>query len=370
MSTSRKSKLGRSSGRAATPSNTLLVIVLDVSPLAWGERDVKRTALDRSRAADGKGSARPCLLEEVLDAVQAFGNAVHSTARNVGLLVSAVADNETAVVYPRKNHLAQWLAYPESYTPDIRRLKEDLVTGVSELVARTLAKQQERQKSRLNADPDSRQAAMAAAFSSALCIMNRLFVAAHAGGVSALHHEHYLDRVDDQGVVALMSNKKKGSTATTNAPNYKSAWSPRILLIQASEDRARDYNAVMNCAFACNKNQIVVDGCYLPKSKEESSAFLEQVCDLTGGVYSAPSGMSQIGGCLTEVLFSVFLSPLSIRPVLHLPALNQVDFRARCFETGAMVDTAFVCNQCLSIFHNKPTGLCPTCQAKIVEGNS
>ena len=361
MSSSKKAS------KRASPSNTLLVLVLDVSPLAWGDRDFKRTASDRARAAAGKGSVGPAVLEEVLDAVQAFSNAVLSLERDACPIISCVAGNETAVVYPRKNHLAQWLSHPESYTPDTRRIKEDLIKGVAELVARTVAQSDQQ----TNVDPVTRQAAMAAAFSAALCVINRLFLAAQSGGVSALHNEHYLDRVDDQGVVALMKN---GSSSSNNDNSNKkiSAWSPRILLIQASEDRARDYNAFMNCAFAANKNNITVDGCFLSDSATSSSAFLEQVCDLTGGVFSAPSGMAQIGGALTEVLLSIFLAPLNTRPSLHLPALNKVDFRARCFETASTVDRAYVCNQCLSIFRHKPTtsgssgGYCPTCQAKIL----
>jgi transcription initiation factor TFIIH subunit 3 len=55
------------------------------------------------------------------------------------------------------------------------------------------------------------------------------------------------------------------------------------------------------------------------------------------------------------------------RKDLHLPALNKVDFRARCFETGKMVDKAFCCNQCLSVFSLKPKNRCPTCQATIAD---
>jgi len=99
-----------------------------------------------------------------------------------------------------------------------------------------------------------------------------------------------------------------------------------------------------------------------------SSAFLEQACDLTGGVFLAPSGAAQVGGALTEVVYSVFLPPLGCRPSMNLPTLNKVDFRARCFETAEIVDMAYVCNQCLSIFSNKPkAGHCPTCSAKIID---
>lgn len=341
--------MGRSK-RSHNESHSLTVVVLDVSPAAWGQRDLQRSAQDKARAASGKRSVGPAVLEEVLEAVQAFGSAYSSLERDSGFIVLAVADGESAVVYPRKDQLSVWLQHPESYVADTRRIQNDLVAGVAELVARAARKTK---------DATNSQAAMASAFSKALCLINRFLVAAKTG-VSALQTEHYMNRDDDEGVIALMGNTKK------KAKQQLSAWSPRILIIQASDDRARDYNAFMNCAFAAIKHSIVVDGCFLTASgSKSSSAFLEQACDLTSGVFLAPSGAAQVGGALTEVFFSVFLSPLSCRSSLNLPALNKVDFRARCFQSGETVDRAFVCNQCLSIFSMKPSGNCPTCQAAI-----
>jgi transcription initiation factor TFIIH subunit 3 len=51
-----------------------------------------------------------------------------------------------------------------------------------------------------------------------------------------------------------------------------------------------------------------------------------------------------------------------------LPALTKVDFRARCFETADIVDQAFVCNLCLSLFRDRPSDRCPTCDAAIYVG--
>jgi transcription initiation factor TFIIH subunit 3 len=208
---------------------------------------------------------------------------------------------------------------------------------------------------------------MAAAFSLALCMVNRFLVSTHTGeGVSALQKDHFLNQTGDGGVLSMIGgDKDKRKSKRSNA------WSPRILLVQASEDRSRDYNAFMNCAFAAVKHNVIVDGCFIPSGgnvktgSSSSSAFLEQACDLTGGVFLAPSGAAQVGGALTEVLMSVFLAPRSCRSSLNLPAINKVDFRARCFETGEIVDVAYVCNQCLSIFKKKPNEVCPTCQADI-----
>ncbi len=76
----------------------MLVLVLDVSPLAWADRDLKRTAHDKERAASGKRSVGPAILEEVLESVQVFASAYSSLERDAGLLIAAVADGETALV--------------------------------------------------------------------------------------------------------------------------------------------------------------------------------------------------------------------------------------------------------------------------------
>jgi transcription initiation factor TFIIH subunit 3 len=146
--------------------------------------------------------------------------------------------------------------------------------------------------------------------------------------------------------------------------------SPRVLIIQASPDRTSDYNALMNCAFAANKSEIVIDGCFVPSGTKDdratSSPYLQQLVDRTGGVYlSVPSGAAQVGGALSEVLVSVFLPPPSVRGGLNLPRLHNVDFRARCFETGESVDVAQICNQCLSIFKERPRDSCLTCGAMV-----
>lgn len=357
-------------------SRSLLTIVVDCSPVVWGERDFRRVASDKKRLASGKRSMGPATLEELLIAVQAFATAFGSLERISGLVIVGVADNETAIVFPRKDHMARYFSNPETNPCyDLRTIQTDLLEGISQLVSRASAKinaasklaekaKQEAGEPTKAKAPTASSAAMAAAFSLALCCINRFLVATQTGlGVSAVRTEHFLAPSEDGGVLAMIG----GSDNSKKKNKKANAWSPRILLIQGSEDRSRDYNAFMNCAFAAVKHNVVVDGCFIPGGSPgpSSSAFLEQACDLTGGVFLAPSGAAQVGGALTEVLMSVFLAPRSCRSSLNLPAINKVDFRARCFETGEAVDMAFVCSQCLSIFKKKPKEMCPTCQADI-----
>ena len=402
MSVANKSKKGRKTAllNAGADERSLLVIIVDCSPLAWGERDILRKKQDTARAAAGKPSVGPATLDEVLESVLAFcsayrltsfGSGSSSVASASGLVVVGVADSQSAVVYPRKDALHEMLSHPENFTSaalDTRQIRTDIMTGVADLVARAASKAAAAEHPVTSTNggtvafgASSRQAAMASAFSSALCLINRFLVAAGSSdGISALQSEQFLSRSDDDGVVALIGNSKAGERKKQRAR----AWTPRILIIQASEDRSRDYNAFMNCAFSAIKQQIVVDGCFLTagsggkgSNATHSSLFLEQVCDLTGGVYSAPSGRAQVEGALTEVLYSVFLPPISCRHLMNLPAQNKVDFRARCFDvaegdgksgsSNSMADMAFVCNLCLSIFKNMPKGpKCPTCETTII----
>ena len=315
---------------------------------------MKRGASDKARLAAGKRSIGPATLQELLASLRSFSGAYCSLQRDCALVVVGVAGNESAVLFPRKDALE--LFFGNGTKIDTKPLPQQLVVGVAELVQRPGASKED-------------TASMAAGYSKALCCINR-FLVANKGGVAALTPDGgSLFRQDDDGVVSLMGGGskqgRKRRSATTTAAG---AWSPRILLIQASADRSRDYNAFMNCAFASMKLGVVLDGCYIPSgmSKDDkNSAFLEQTCDRTGGIYLAPSGAAQVGPALTEVLLSVFLPPPEARHQLHLPGINKVDFRARAFDTGETVDMAYVCNQCLSIFQKKPKHNCPTCGADI-----
>jgi transcription initiation factor TFIIH subunit 3 len=325
---------------------SLLVIVLDVSPVVWRMRQAFREKSDNARFAKGKETVGPGTLEETLKSIQTLCGAYCSLQRDCAFVIVGVAGNETAVLFPRKDAMHEFFT---AHKIDIRPLQEQLVGGVAELVSRPGAAED--------------TAAMAAGLSIALCNVNRFLVANNAG-VSALSKDNTtLFRKDDEGVVSLMGGSKRKKT------HKAGAWSSRILLVQASNDRSNDYNAFMNCAFAAVKHSIVIDGCFIPSSMgkdPKNSSFLEQACDRAGGVYLAPSGMAQVGPALTEILYAIFLSPLGARTCLNLPAINKVDFRARCFETGETVSMAYVCNQCLSIFKTCPKDFCRTCGADIL----
>jgi transcription initiation factor TFIIH subunit 3 len=199
-------------------------------------------------------------------------------------------------------------------------------------------------------------------------------VASHAG-VSALSDPSTTyQRREDEGVLALMNGGASGGS--TQEQPKKGLLTSRALIIQSSPDRTSDYNALMNCAFAAHKQNVVIDGCFIPSDRKEdaaSSPFLEQIVHQTSGIggtgiyLSVPKGPAQVNGALSEVLLSVFLPPTHLRKEMNLPKLTKVDFRARCFETGECIDIGRVCNQCLSIFKERPRERCWTCGAKVRE---
>ena len=383
---------------------SLLTLILDVSPTTWGERDLKRTAQDKARFAASKRSVGPARLDDLLSSTVSFCLSFAALKRDNAVVVIGVADDEVAILYPRKggsgrNNMGSVVHDPPDTVGskvDARALNESVRLGVAELVERASVRaarrageaEKRRQESATTTAEEAavqtpaNGAAIASALTVALCTINRFMVAAGAG-VSALAPSDRPGGITvgasssagtsdgNEGVMALITGGGSGSSkSTSKVRGQRGTPSPRILVVQATDDRTGDYNAFMNCTFAAHKGNVVIDGCFIPSGisdRAKNSAYLEQASDRTGGVFLVPSGAAQVRGALTEVLVSVFLSPVAVRKRMNLPALSEVDFRPRCFETGEVVDTAFVCNQCLSIFKNCPRESCPTCGADVAK---
>eukprot|EP00561_Arcocellulus_cornucervis_P001809 CAMPEP_0185818618 /NCGR_PEP_ID=MMETSP1322-20130828/20938_1 /TAXON_ID=265543 /ORGANISM="Minutocellus polymorphus, Strain RCC2270" /LENGTH=126 /DNA_ID=CAMNT_0028515741 /DNA_START=33 /DNA_END=410 /DNA_ORIENTATION=- len=81
---------------------SLLTLILDVSPATWGERDLKRTAQDRARLAANKRSVGPARIGDLLTSTVAFCLSFAALKRDNVVVVIGVADDEVAILYPRK----------------------------------------------------------------------------------------------------------------------------------------------------------------------------------------------------------------------------------------------------------------------------
>ena len=371
----------------SSPPN-LLAIIIDTTTFTWTHRSLARTAKDKALAAKNKTSAGPATLDDVITSVLALGVSFSCLNRDNVLVVIGASEDEVSVIYPRKGgdgNMEDVVMGGNGSSGggecgervDLGLLNDYVRLGVAELVNRAAERSEKRSPTKQEDDNTTipvvegkKGAAIASALSLALCTINRFMVASHAG-VSALANTSLLQRKDDEGILAFMGGVSSGNSKQTSQSNSNKGMilSPRALIIQASPDRTSDYNALMNCAFAANKSEIIIDGCFIPsgiKDDAKSSPFLQQMVDQTNGIYlSVPSGAAQVGGALSEVLMSVFLPPPNIRGDMNLPKLNNVDFRARCFETGESIDVAQICNQCLSIFKTRPKESCLTCGALV-----
>ncbi len=378
---------------ATVQDRSLLILILDLTPTTWGKRYQHRCISDKIRSEQNKPSIGPATLADTISATLSFLLAFASCHRDNAIVVIGVAGNEVGVLYPRKDMMDVMIHGSVEDTGgcrvDVNELRESLLLGVGEIVGRSVTKYKdfakEAKESNRNTDSGQRRtnnnndtAALAAATSLALCLINRFMIASGVGGAGndMNDSDSLLHRKEDAGILSMISSGgMAGSTNNANSKEQRRAQrrargmlSPRIMILQASKDNTMDYNAFMNCVFCANKNDVVIDACFIAsgtKDQPDTSTFLEQACDQTGGVYSTPKGRSQISGGLTSVFMTLFLPTLAVRHSLNMTKVSKVDFRARCFETGVSLDIGMVCNLCLSIFKEEPRdGFCHTCGAQ------
>ena len=129
----------------------------------------------------------------------------------------------------------------------------------------------------------------------------------------------------------------------------------RILVLKGSQDVSTQYMATMNCIFAAQKNNIVIDSCLL----KSDSGFLQQASDITRGAYFKVTKMES----LLQYLLWIFLPDPTTRESLTMPGAVQIDYRAACFCHRTLVDIGFVCSVCLSIYCQL-LPRCHTCQTR------
>ncbi|KAI0318391.1 TFIIH subunit Tfb4/p34 [Amylostereum chailletii] len=129
---------------------------------------------------------------------------------------------------------------------------------------------------------------------------------------------------------------------------------PRILILSVSPDLSASYIPVMNSIFSAQKLKVTIDVC---KVYGPDTVFLQQVAHLTGGSYI----YLEKRDALLQYLLMTFLPPPSMRKFITVPTQDKVDFRAACFCHKNIVDIAFVCSVCLSIFCS-PVPVCSTCR--------
>ncbi|KAI2622588.1 transcription factor Tfb4 [Xylaria nigripes] len=157
------------------------------------------------------------------------------------------------------------------------------------------------------------------------------------------------------------ANPITAPTPANTAPNLHG----RILVLSVSQSEPSQYIPTMNTVFAASHARIPIDTLSLYDSS--ASTFLQQAAFITGGIFL--SATENPRGLLSYLMFG-FLADVEARRSLVTPTQDTVDFRAACFCHRNVVDTAFVCSVCLSIFCSVPgNSECLTCGTKLALGN-
>jgi transcription initiation factor TFIIH subunit 3 len=138
--------------------------------------------------------------------------------------------------------------------------------------------------------------------------------------------------------------------------------SSRVAIISASNDSSQyfssQYMNFMNAFFTAQKLDVVIDVCVANADlKQGSTSILQQGCEITGGLYMS---IPNIKAFLQYLLWTL-LPDTKTREKLVLPQQKSLGFKAACFCHRSLVDIAYVCSVCLSIFCAF-SPICSTCQ--------
>ena len=131
---------------------------------------------------------------------------------------------------------------------------------------------------------------------------------------------------------------------------------PRILLAHASPDVPDHHLACMNCVFAAQKQDTLVDTLALAP---RDSLLLQQAAELTGGNYLRPDAQAWEG--LTQYLLTCMLPDPHVRRFLRPPAQGLLETRALCHLSRAPVEVGWACSVCLTVFADDKRSVLPAC---------
>ncbi|KAJ7994268.1 hypothetical protein DPEC_G00264130 [Dallia pectoralis] len=200
---------------------SLLVIVVDVNPIWWGQQANREPQFTLSKC---------------LDAVMVMGNSHLVMTRNNKLAVIGSHCQESHFLYPLKLWKSGDVQGDDNPATSGDG-KYELLTVANDLMAEEIKILMSRTKVKGN----QTDTLLAGSLAKALCYIHRVTKELEAG------------------------------------QEIKS----RILVIKAAEDCALQYMNFMNVIFAAQKQNILIDACVL----DSDSGLLQQACDITGGLY-------------------------------------------------------------------------------------
>ncbi|CAG08435.1 unnamed protein product [Tetraodon nigroviridis] len=200
---------------------SLLVIVVDVNPIWWGQQAQRQPEFTLSKC---------------LDAMMVLGNSHMAMARTNKLAVIASHCQDSHFLYP-SNKLQVGDGNGDENTSSSGDGKYELLSVANNLIVEEIRSVMLKTEVRGN----SNDTLLAGSLAKALCYINRVSKELEVG------------------------------------QETKS----RILVIKAAEDSALQYMNFMNVIFAAQKQNILIDACVL----DSDSGLLQQACDITGGLY-------------------------------------------------------------------------------------
>ncbi|XP_069475791.1 general transcription factor IIH subunit 3 isoform X2 [Ambystoma mexicanum] len=278
----------------------LLIIVVDVNPIWWGQQALAQSVFTLSKC---------------IDAVMVMGNSHLFMSRSSKLAIIASHINESRFLYPGKHWKDGDLLgdsandFLESTCSGSKDGKYELLSIANDIVMEDIKDLMT--KSQMKAHHT--ETLLAGSLAKALCYIHRM-------------------------------NKELKAVQEIKS---------RILVIKAAEDSALQYMNFMNVIFAAQKQNVLIDACVL----DAESGLLQQACDITGGIYLKVPQMTS----LLQYLLWVFLPDPEQRTQLILPPPVHVDYRAACFCHRNLIEIGYVCSVCLSIFCNF-SPICTTCE--------
>ncbi|KAF3936274.1 hypothetical protein ABW19_dt0206804 [Dactylella cylindrospora] len=310
---------------------TLLVIILDTNPIAW------------ELLSESSSLSFPDALNQLLifaNAHLAFSQAnraavIASHVDGAYFLSPATPGSESEDDRPELTPERQKEVNTRNASKyRVFRLLEDEVRGsYGRLIKNTKAETVSR---------NLQASALSGALSLALTYINRICFGGGGGRAN----------------VAAGDEKSKVNMAGGRVDDTGRTMHAKILVVSVTPDPAMQYIPIMNSVFAAQRLKIPIDVCKL----RDTTVFLQQAADATGGVYIEPE--HPMG--LLQYLMMGFLPDHLSRQSLILPTKVDVDFRAACFCHKKVLDVGFVCSICLSIFCDPPeNAICITCDTKL-----
>merc|ERR1712130_51119 len=287
--------------------SSLIAVVLDLNPLAWG----LRTVIESQHAANQeRPQKRAETIVQGLDAVLTFINSFLLMTHGNQVAVVGVHPFGSEFLHPTAEYSGNTASRVNKQVEQVFRRLLGLSDSneVDESSAGLLL------DARLESTSTDYSSKFSSGLAKALCFINR-------------------KKAQDSNLAA------------------------RCLAIKCGADfLSNQYLALTNASFAAEALKVSIDTVVLDRENDVPS--LQQMAELTNGIYSRVREPPM----LLQTLLTYHLADDTTRHLLAAIPQKLVDGRAICFTTREIVDIGFVCSVCLSVFKSF-LPICSTCDS-------